>query len=1231
MPINLKSNFKFNRRKWVVLAVFATTVSMLYQNCAPQNKKARVISQIPLPFSEQKVQINKSLFKAVKMDEVSSAQEKPIARAPEKLKISILIDNKCALNNCRTGDEEKILTCGLVNEHLSEGLKEFVQYYDYELPQAMSQKEVEEFISQNTVDTECIVGLSETHRYKHSASFNDSFVSNQTATLNAMNYGVAIDQLNPQDLGNVRVGVIDTGVEDHSDATAVLKRTDSRSADSKADPTCPSSFQDYYGHGSFVAGIISAKQNNGAGVVGLAPNAQIYSYMIGRCSDSSASTTEMANAVFGAVADGVEVINLSYGGNTGDDVSFRQALAIALNSRTIIVMAAGNNDADVLASGRVFYPAAYASNYPGMITVAATDNLGAKAKFSNYSSTAVKIAAPGVDIWSLSSTLCKFCTGSVSDSSGNYVKGSGTSFSTPIVTAEVAWIIGFMKRYNITVGNTGEFAEFVENYVTNFGADPKANLLSVVKNGKFINFKTLATALLRLKPDATVTPSSNISYTYVYDQSGATPVVRVTMTWNLPSVHPGARLGIYDGTCEGTSNACLIQDVALPGTSGSYTFNLSRDQLVPMLASKKDPTYSLNLNLAIHYPIPRAYDMNGKPIAYANNHGLDAVRTINVRDLDGSNSSSELFGEITNIRSDMQYYYVQGWACFTGSNKTVNVGIVDSDGNAVPANYSYNYPWMVPHSGPLDGGFSKYSNLATKPYSSPFMAYDITIIRREAKTSYPAGLEANPQNVLKCNTVTASHGFELIIPIWQIASTNLSLKNFNVVGTYVNTKDSNRQLSAVLKDRNGRATYSFPDVNFQTSVTSTFNVDRTGADDFSIVGSICSNSPSPVEVEVSAGYGDYSAAVFGDNTFQAAGSAGGRPEIGPGTGPGFVADPNYDVANSVQSKVVTVEIEGRPNAFFTDAESYISAIETGNLITSTQSNFAFKYELSEELDFEEKKRVDWYIKWAGETSPNTFDTRAYIPVTRKFKYSFSTAALDLATVRRLDAAEQKISQAINAQVKKSDLRQVKTNSAVNFYNPTTSHLEVEGPQFQNLREKNKVDRSLASFGATAKPHWDYYDMGEMFSIDLIGYKFNIQNPVGAYLKETYRVDTILREAKKYEVPLSTYSVDLAHEQMYLNKTTGTAACGALFQHYVNPLKIAERVSNMAGVNHFVQGFWVNGFYPKGAQSIESKDIIMKRLPLNLRFFQDGKMILHINSDYGSNFTEVRYPFQAVGY
>ena len=64
----------------------------------------------------------------------------------------------------------------------------------------------------------------------------------------------------------------------------------------------------------------------------------------------------------------------------------------------IIVAAAGNNSTDDDNSSTLFSPASYSVDYPNVISVAATDNNGALASFSNYGVGTVQLAAPGLNV-----------------------------------------------------------------------------------------------------------------------------------------------------------------------------------------------------------------------------------------------------------------------------------------------------------------------------------------------------------------------------------------------------------------------------------------------------------------------------------------------------------------------------------------------------------------------------------------------------------------------------------------------------------------------------------------------------------------------------------------------------------------------------------------------------------------------------------------------------------------
>jgi len=206
----------------------------------------------------------------------------------------------------------------------------------------------------------------------------------------------------------VTVAVIDSGVDmSHPDLTAnLLAGYDWGDLD--ADP------QDAIGHGTRVAGIIAAQQNNGIGVSGLAPKAKILPVKVSSGTNGTFSSDTLAQAIRYAVDMGVQIINLSLTVDQSTQV-VADAIQYALDHGVAMVAAAGNT------GGAVAFPA----NMAGVIAVAATDETGKLASYSCFGPE-IAVAAPGS---SVTTTLL----------GGSYGYGaSGTSFSAPVVSAALA-------------------------------------------------------------------------------------------------------------------------------------------------------------------------------------------------------------------------------------------------------------------------------------------------------------------------------------------------------------------------------------------------------------------------------------------------------------------------------------------------------------------------------------------------------------------------------------------------------------------------------------------------------------------------------------------------------------------------------------------------------------------------------------------------------------------------
>jgi subtilisin family serine protease len=153
---------------------------------------------------------------------------------------------------------------------------------------------------------------------------------------------------------------------------------------------------DYNDHGTHVAGTIAARGNNGVGITGVAWQASVMPVRVLNALGSG-SNAAITDGFTYAAANGAKVVNASLGGPA---FSQAQADAIANHPSTLFVVAAGNGGADGIGDDNDGVTPTYPCNYTAanLICVAATDNTDTLAGFSNFGTTSVDLAAPGVDI-----------------------------------------------------------------------------------------------------------------------------------------------------------------------------------------------------------------------------------------------------------------------------------------------------------------------------------------------------------------------------------------------------------------------------------------------------------------------------------------------------------------------------------------------------------------------------------------------------------------------------------------------------------------------------------------------------------------------------------------------------------------------------------------------------------------------------------------------------------------
>lgn len=207
-------------------------------------------------------------------------------------------------------------------------------------------------------------------------------------------------------------------------------------------------------HGTHVAGTIAAQRNNEIGVSGICPKCQIMPLEVLN-DQGEGSTKHIYTAIEYAIANGADIINLSFGSY---DYSAIEAEAIedAVASNIIIVSAAGNNNRNL--NYRHIYPACHEK----VLGVGAVDTQMAKASFSNYGDECVDVSAPGSSIFN---TFYKNKSQGLDDAYG-YM--SGTSMSTPVVSG----LAGLLKSYQSDLSRK-KIYKYIKDYSIEYNLGEK--------------------------------------------------------------------------------------------------------------------------------------------------------------------------------------------------------------------------------------------------------------------------------------------------------------------------------------------------------------------------------------------------------------------------------------------------------------------------------------------------------------------------------------------------------------------------------------------------------------------------------------------------------------------------------------------------------------------------------------------------------------------------------------
>ncbi len=241
-----------------------------------------------------------------------------------------------------------------------------------------------------------------------------------------------LDYINLRDTWNttrgkgVSVAVIDTGIDtDHPEFEGKISEKSYYSSEDKVVKDYGIEvIEDEQGHGTAVAGVISAGMNNDEGITGIAPEAEL---IVIKCDcDENGEFLRSSDLVFGlayAIECDADVVNMSFGTDYDSASAMKKYLNLAYDSDVICVAAAGNESTSMPS-----YPAAF-DNVVGVGALAADGyNL---ADYSNYGDNS-DFLAPGTTYTTMMG--------------GGYGVENGTSLACPVITGAVALYLSVNQK-----------------------------------------------------------------------------------------------------------------------------------------------------------------------------------------------------------------------------------------------------------------------------------------------------------------------------------------------------------------------------------------------------------------------------------------------------------------------------------------------------------------------------------------------------------------------------------------------------------------------------------------------------------------------------------------------------------------------------------------------------------------------------------------------------------------
>ncbi len=471
------------------------------------------------------------------------------------------------------------------------------------------------------------------------------------------------------DAKDITVAVIDTGIDlNHSELKDNIWKNDMEIPDDNIDNDGNGFVDDIYGwdfvnntndvgikisrgyktyavnHGTVVAGIIGAVGDNKEGITGVTWNVKLMSIRAIN-SQGEGNTYDISRAIYYAIRNKADIINLSFVGNENDPI-LADAIRKASNANIAIVASAGNEiNPGINLDESPRYPVCYDFNKNTVFGVGSVNDKNILSVFSNYGTNCIDILAPGENFISTQAYYP-----SLYDFQTKYgINLSGTSLSAPLVSGAIALI----KSIDKSLTNQ-EIYQILKNSAKNIGfinftyrKQIGAGLLDVnkalietraLKNSKHLNI-------------VAVPRFGNINSIKLFDRkTGINTEVKISLP--LGAKNKNNYYTIKSGDINGDNN----DEIILASTNNSGTYISIYDQKLSMINN-----FKLNYNKPISMEIMDAYLSGREKIIIGSPSGYEAK--ISIYDQDGTllnsfktyNSNSKFGLSITKCDIDGDY------------------------------------------------------------------------------------------------------------------------------------------------------------------------------------------------------------------------------------------------------------------------------------------------------------------------------------------------------------------------------------------------------------------------------------------------------------------------------------------------------------------------------------------------------------------------------------------------